>query len=111
MPDAAAIQAIEHYVRTCGRDHAQWCVGVAADPMDRLLRGHGVAEEGDGCGWITYRCATSDAARDVRDHFVAKGMKPATADPDLTAASAVTSPMTSPMTSVYAFKITGTTRP
>lgn len=98
MPSPQAIQAIENYVRKCGRDYTQWCAGVAADPVDRLLRHHGVAEEGDGCGWITYQCATGQEAREIRDHFVAKGMKGAVGSVDAST------------TSVYAFKITGTTQ-
>ncbi len=98
MLNAEAIQAIEGYVRKCGRDYTQWCVGTAADPVERLLRHHGVAEEGDGCGWITFRCGSADQALGVREHLVARGMKGAASDMDATAAS------------VYAFKITGATR-
>lgn len=98
MLNSEAIQAIESYIRKCGRDYAQWCVGTAADPVERMLREHGVAEEGDGCGWITFRCGSADEAQGVRAHFVGKGMKEAARDADGAAAS------------VYAFKLTGTTR-
>jgi hypothetical protein len=98
MPDTAAIQAIENYVRKCGRDHSQWCTGIAADPVGQMLKVHGVAEEGDGCGWISFRCLTPGEAGEVRDHFVARGMNQAAGDGDASA------------TSVYVFKITGTTR-
>jgi len=98
MPNSDAVQAIESYVRKCGREYSQWCMGIAADPVERLLQDHGVAEEGDGCGWITYRCASADEAREVRDHFAARGMRRAPGATDATT------------TSVYAFKITGTTR-
>jgi hypothetical protein len=98
MSSSEAIRAIEIYVRKCGRDHSQWCTGIAADPVERMLKDHGVAEEGDGCGWITYNCASADAARLVRDHLVASGMRGATGGFDPT------------MTSVFVFKITSTTR-
>jgi hypothetical protein len=98
MPNTAAIQAIENYVRKCGRDYRQWCTGTAADGLQRMLAEHGVAEEGDGCGWITYQCATAAEAREVRDYFVAGGMKGA-ADRDGAAAA-----------TVYVFRITADTR-
>jgi hypothetical protein len=98
MPSLEAVQAIDSYVRKCGRDYSRWCVGVAADPVERLLSEHRVAEEGDGCGWITYRCASVVEAADIRDQFVSRGMASARAEPDA-----------SESTSVYAFKITGST--
>jgi hypothetical protein len=97
MSTSDAIQAIENYVRLCGCDYSQWCAGIAADPIDRLLREHGVAEEGDGCGWITFHCAVYELARAARDHFIARGMR-AAADVDPAA------------TSVYVFRITPDTR-
>jgi hypothetical protein len=97
MSTTDAIQAIERYVSLCGCDYPQWCAGIAADPIDRLLREHGVAEEGDGCGWLTFHCAVHELARAARDHFVAKGMKLATGD-DRAA------------TSVYVFRIAPQTR-
>jgi hypothetical protein len=97
MSTSDAIQAIERYLRVCGCDHAQWCTGIAVDPVERLLREHGVAEEGDGCGWITYHCASHGLARQARDHFVARGMKAAAGEDGAA-------------TSVYAFRITPTTR-
>lgn len=98
-PASDAIQAIERYLRVCGCDYARWCTGIAADPVERLLKEHRVAEEGDGCGWITYHCATHPLAREARDHFVTLGMKaaaPGAGDGDAT--------------SVYAFRITAATR-
>jgi len=97
MPGTEAIQAIESYVRKCGRDYSQWCTGIAVDPVDQLLSGHGVSEEGDGCGWITYLCLSPAEAGEVRDHLVAKGMNKAAGDGNAAASS------------VYVFKITGTT--
>jgi hypothetical protein len=96
MPAAQAIQAIQSYVRKCGQDYSQWCIGLAADPVERMLKFHGVAEEGDGCGWISYHCASPDEARETRDHFVTHGMKPATGETDAAA--------------VFVFKITPSTR-
>jgi hypothetical protein len=98
MPASQAIQAIDSYVRKCGQDYSQWCTGIAADPVERMLRTHGVAEEGDGCGWISYHCAGPDEARATRDHFIALGMKPATGAADSSAAA------------VFVFKITTSTR-
>lgn len=99
MSTSDAIEALERYVRSCGCEAAQWCTGIAEDPVERLLQEHGVAEEGDGCGWITYQCATHQLARQARDYFVAKGMKAvAAAAGDATA------------TSVYLFRVTATTR-
>lgn len=98
MPASQAIQAIDSYVRKCGQDYSQWCTGIAADPVERMLGTHGVAEEGDGCGWITYHCASPGEAREARDHLVAKGMKPATGETDPAAAA------------VFVFKITASTR-
>ena len=98
MASAEAIQAIDGYVRKCGRDYSQWCIGVAADPVGRLLGDHGVAEEGDGCGWITYGCASADEAGEVRQHFVGKGMRAAKYAADASTLS------------VYVFKVTGSTR-
>lgn len=97
-PASDAIQAIERYLRVCGCDYSQWCTGIAADPVARLLQEHGVAEEGDGCGWITYHCGTQQAAAEARDHFLAQGMKAATRGDGGGA------------TSVYAFRITAATR-
>jgi hypothetical protein len=100
MSTSDAIEALERYVRLCGCDPGQWCAGIAADPVDRLLREHGVAEEGDGCGWITYHCATHQLAREARDHFLARGMKAAAPAGGDGAA-----------TSVYLFRIVAGTRP
>jgi hypothetical protein len=99
MPASQAIQAIESYIRKCGQDHSQWCIGIAADPVAWMLNTHRVAEEGDGCGWISYRCADPEQARQTRDELIALGMNAAAGDGDPTA------------TSVYVFKITGTTKP
>jgi hypothetical protein len=99
MSTTDAIQAIERYVRLCGCEYSQWCAGVAADPVDRLLREHGVAEEGDGCGWITFHCVVPELARAARDHFIARGMMAASpAEGDGAAAS------------VYVFRVTTHTR-
>ncbi len=98
MPNIEAIQAIESYIRKCGRDYSQWCTGIAADPVEQLLTGHGVAEEGDGCGWITYRCLSPGEAGKVRDHFVGRGMTRAAGDGDAAASS------------VYVFKMTSSTK-
>jgi hypothetical protein len=98
MPEPAAIPAIESYIRKCGQDYSQWCVGVAADPVNHMLNHHRVSEEGDGCGWITYHCADAAEARAARDHFIAKGMRTATAK------------ATTAVASIYVFKITATTR-
>ena len=98
MPAEQAIQAIDSYVRKCGQDYSQWCAGIAADPVERMLGFHGVAEEGDGCGWITYHCASPDEACEALQHFVAQGMKPASGGPEAAAVS------------VFVFKITPSTR-
>lgn len=98
MSASQAIQAIDSYVRKCGQDYSQWCTGIAADPVERMLKVHGVAEEGDGCGWISYRCASPDEALATRNHFVALGMKPASGETAPTADA------------VFVFKITTATR-
>ena len=98
MSASQAIAAIDGYVRKCGQDYSQWCIGIAADPVERMLKVHHVAEEGDGCGWISYLCASPDQARETRNHFIAQGMKPASGGTDATAAA------------VFVFKITASTK-
>jgi hypothetical protein len=95
---AKIIRAIETYVGKCGGDYSRWYVGIAADPLDRLLNVHGVDEEGDGCGWIIHQCAGPDEAGEVRAHLIVKGMKGATGGGESSASS------------VYAFRITANTR-
>ena len=62
------IADIENYIQDNGANFANWYVGIAADPRDRLFDDHGVREHGD--LWI-FRLATSSAiAREVEDYFI-----------------------------------------
>lgn len=54
---------------------ANYYVGIAADPLDRLVNGHGL-EGKDGKDTWRYDFATNDTvARKVEAYFKAKGMK------------------------------------
>jgi hypothetical protein len=93
---ADIIQDITTYVANCGGNYSQWYVGVAAVPRDRLFTDHSVDEKNG--NWIFRTCATSEEARAVEDHFIAKGMKGGPGGGDSTTKA------------VYAYKITNSTR-
>lgn len=67
------IQDFNAYMSARSSRYNEWYVGVAADPRDRLFRGHGVNEQAD--AWIYDTCSSSREAREVEQHFVAKGHK------------------------------------
>ncbi len=75
--------------------YGDWYVGVASDSRVRLFTDHAVTEQGG--VWIYRTCATSDDARAVEDHFLAKGTKGGPGGGDNTTKS------------VYAYMITRST--
>ena len=93
---AQIIQAIADYVQKHGGSYGQWYCGIAADARKRLFNDHNVDEARD--AWIYDTCASSDEARAVEDHFVAKGMRGGPGGGD------------SATKAVYAYKITNSTK-
>lgn len=93
---ADIIQQIAAHVQKCGGTYAQWYGGVASDPEARLFNDHGVDKGKD--AWIYRTCASSEDARAIEEHFFQKGMKGGPGGGDWTTKS------------VYAYKITNTTR-
>ena len=93
---AEIIQQIADYVRQCGGSYSQWYSGIAADSRARLFNDHNVDEKNG--NWIFRGCASSDEARAVEDYFIGKGMKGGPGGGD------------SSTKSVYAYKITGSTK-
>jgi len=67
------ISDIKSYVAKIGNDYSQWYVGVASDPKQRLFKDHAVQQAGG--AWIYAPCASSAVAREIEDHFLARGMK------------------------------------
>lgn len=65
------IADIDAYMGHHGGRNADWYVGIAADPKDRLFNCHGVAEKGG--AWIYRQADTSDIARDVEQAYVRSG--------------------------------------
>ncbi len=90
------VQEIADHVQKCGGSYFQWYAGVAADGEQRLFNDHHVDRKND--VWIYRRCATSDEARAVEDYFIKRGMKGGPGGGDSTT------------TTVYAYKITNSTR-
>lgn len=93
---AQIIQEIADHVAKNGGSYSAWYCGIASDPQARLFNDHNVDKERG--AWIYNTCATSDEARAVEDHFVAKGMKGGPGGGDSTTKA------------VYAYKITNSTR-
>ncbi len=65
------ISKIEQYMAIKGGHYADWYVGIAADPRQRLFSDHNVREIGD--WWIYEDCGNDTAARQVEDYFLNKG--------------------------------------
>lgn len=93
---AQIAQEIANYVQNCGGSYSQWYCGIAADSRTRLFNDHRV-DEGNG-SWIYRGCISSDEARAIEDYFIRNGMKGGCGGGD------------SSTKSVYAYKITPTTR-
>jgi hypothetical protein len=90
------IQEIAAHVQKCGGSYSQWYSGIAADAEARLFNDHNVDKQRD--AWIYRQCASSSEARDIEDYFVQRGMKGGPGGGDSTTKS------------VYAYKITNSTR-
>jgi|SRR5271155_401223 len=93
---ASIINDILNYVQKCGGAYSQWYCGIAAVSADRLFKDHSVDRAND--SWIYRPCASSDEARAIEDHFFQLGMKGGPGGGDSTTKS------------VYAYKITSSTR-
>jgi hypothetical protein len=66
---AAEIEAfIKNYIDQNGADYPSWYVGIAANPKDRLIKGHGVDIDND--LWIFSTAQSADAARSIEQYFV-----------------------------------------
>lgn len=61
------IADVEAHIRNNGADFANWYVGIATSPRDRLFNGHNVREKGD--AWIFREATSSGVAREVEDYF------------------------------------------
>lgn len=90
-----AVTDIAAYMSQHASVYGNWYVGVASDPRARLFTDHAVSEQTG--AWIYRTCATSDDARAVEDHFLAKGTKGGPGGGDSTTKS------------VYAYMITRST--
>ena len=90
------IQEIAAYVQNCGGKYSEWYGGIATDSPKRLFNDHNVDKAKD--MWIYRACASSDEARAIEDYFVQRGMKGGPGGGDSTTKS------------VYAYKITNSTR-
>lgn len=90
------VNAIVDHFNKCGGNYSEWYVGIATEPRVRLFNDHSVDEKNG--HWIHHPCVRSADAREIEDHFIAKGMKggPGGGDSDTK--------------SVYAYKITNSTR-
>jgi hypothetical protein len=90
------INVIADHVSKRGGNCSEWYVGIATEPHVRLFNDHSVDEK-NGL-WIHRLCVSSSDAREIEDYFIAKGMKggPGGGDSDTK--------------SVYAYKITSSTR-
>lgn len=62
-----AVNSINNYILKCGGSYANWYVGIASSPRDRLFTDHSVNEQND--YWIYIQCPDSDIARRVEDYF------------------------------------------
>lgn len=90
------IADIANYVRDSGGAYSAWYAGIAADPRARLFNDHPVREQGD--SWIYRESEGSDAARQIEEHLLARGMDGGPGGGDSTTKS------------VYAYKKTANTR-
>lgn len=97
ISEAAAKKHIKDYIARSGGGYASWYVGIAADVKRRLFSDHNVSEKFGQWAWA--ECETSDAAREVEQHFVdILGTKGGPGGGDRESKF------------VYAYKITSTTR-
>lgn len=90
------IAEIKSYVANHGGFYSEWYTGITADPRQRLFNDHAVNEKNG--PWIYHQCETSAVAREVEDHFIGLGMKGGPGGGDHGSRS------------VYAYKITSTTK-
>ena len=90
------IDDIQGFIRKYSGVYPVWYIGIAADPQDRLVNGHNVNENSP--SYIIRGAATADDARSVERHFVELGCQGGPGGGD------------SKTRSVYAYKITSTTR-
>ena len=87
----------DSYIKKNGGIYSQWYAGVATDPKKRLFNDHNVNEQSD--NWVySNHLGTDTAARNVEQHFLAKGCKGAPGGGDRNSCYA------------YAYKINGHTR-
>lgn len=64
-------QKIDNYIQKNGGEYADWYIGIATNPRDRLFCDHNVNEKGD--AWIFRDSGSVSAARDIERHFIALG--------------------------------------
>lgn len=87
---------IDGYIRQFRRPYAEWYVGIASNPRDRLFVDHCVSETGD--RWIFRDAGTDSAARALEQAFLNAGCKGGDGGGDYTTKF------------VYAYLITNSTR-
>ncbi|MFC1638831.1 hypothetical protein ACFL26_01000 [Patescibacteria group bacterium] len=68
MDKAEIITDIEAHIASRGGSYANWYVGIATDPKDRLFNDHNVSEHGG--QWIHAPADSAATARAVESHFV-----------------------------------------
>lgn len=63
--------AIENHIRYHGGAYSAWYCGIAADPNDRLVNGHGATTQANDAAY--WDAGSETAARRIEQHFLEKG--------------------------------------
>lgn len=84
--EEALVQEFNAWLMPLSGTYGDYYIGIAADPKDRLLNGHGLDDTGGKDTWRFDTALDSDVALQVVRHFLATGMKGGAGggDPDLT---------------------------
>ena len=69
------IREFTEWLKPLRGTYANYYVGVAANPKDRLLSGHGLDDKGGRDTWRYDTASSASVARRVEAHFLASGMK------------------------------------
>ena len=69
------IREFTEWLKPLPGTYANYYVGVAGNPKDRLLNGHGLDDKGGRDTWRYDTASSAAVARRVEAHFLAGGMK------------------------------------